>query len=151
MAPVVRIPSEADLPRGTVRDFVEVLFKLYKEAHRPTLRQISQEIERSDLHATASPETIRRMLRGTTVPRQWPMVEAVLVALCNIARTEPYESFSGYRDDSTRREELEDKWHQALDNPGLRYLQPAQTGGAADDPWATTGSRGDSFSDEPPF
>jgi hypothetical protein len=151
MAPVVRIPSEADLPRGTVRDFVEVLFNLYREAHRPTLRQISQEIERSDLHAAASPETIRRMLRGASVPRQWPIVKAVLVALCNIAKTDPDESFGGYRDDSTRREELEGKWHKALDNPDLRYRQPARTGGAADDPWATSGSGGDSFSDEPPF
>jgi len=144
------MPSEKDLPRGPVRDFVEVLFWLFNEAHRPTLREISREIERSNLRATASPETIRRMLQGRTLPR-WPILEAVFIALCNIADVEPNEYFDR-DDDSTRREILEFRWHEALDSPNGRDRQPARTGGfAADDPWGTAGSDGDNLSDEAPF
>ena len=85
MARTMRMPSEADLPPGPVRDFVEILHWLYRKAHRPTLRYISEAIERSDSQAAASPETIRRMLRGTTVPAQWKLVESVYLTLCDLA------------------------------------------------------------------
>jgi len=46
MARTMRMPSEADLPRGTRRDFVEVLFTIYWAADRPALHKISSTIAR---------------------------------------------------------------------------------------------------------
>jgi hypothetical protein len=44
----------------------------YREAGRPTLREIGDVIAgRDDLAGTASKETIRRMLQGISVPAQW--------------------------------------------------------------------------------
>jgi hypothetical protein len=122
VARTLRMPSEAELPKGTVRDFVAVLFELYREAHRPTLRKISDAIRRrDDLSGTASTETIRRMLRGDTVPAHWEAVDAVLMVFCEMAGSNPdfernYEDYS-----SSRRQDLETAWHQALDHPDRRY------------------------------
>lgn len=138
MARTLRMPSEADLPPGALRAFAVDVFGLYREAHRPSLRQVSEAIRKNEnLTGTASPETIRRMLLGLTVPTHWPTVEAVLIALCDIAGVDPNES-SDYQQYavSSRREDLERLWHQALDNPDLYYRQPEP------DPWATG---------EPPF
>lgn len=143
MARTLRMPSETDLPPGTVRDFVELLFFFYRTAHRPTLREISDRIKRSELPGTASTETIRRMLRGTTVPAHWETVEAVLVVLSDLAGRSSETRLDWEDIRATRREHLERTWHQALDKPDLYYTQPDQ------DPWASDVP--DSYSDEPPF
>ena len=105
MARTMRMPSEDDLPRGTVRDFVELLFWFYRAARRPTLREISDRIQKMDLPGTASDETIRRMMHGKTVPAHWETVDAVLEALCDLAGAGPRtESFIGGGDGSRR-------WH----------------------------------------
>ena len=141
MARTMRMPSEEDLPSGTVRDFVWLLFYFYRQAHRPTLREISDRIRNSDLPGTASTETIRRMLRGTTVPTHWDTVEAVFLALCDLARREPDTRLTFQGDDLTRRAHLERLWHRALDEPGY-YETPR-------DPWQSDGAV--DYSDEPPF
>jgi hypothetical protein len=154
MGRALRMPSEADLPLGAVRDFVEEVFGLYREAHRPSVRHVSEMIRKNDdLAGTASPETVRRMLLGLTVPTHWPTVEAVLIVLCDLARVDPDQELSGYyRDDDapSRRENLERAWHRALDHPNERdEPKPRVTTGADTDPWATDGPGG--YSDEPPF
>ena len=53
------------------------LFYLYKEADRRPLRKISGTAGRLDLRGTASTETIRRMLHGTTVPPSWDIATRV--------------------------------------------------------------------------
>jgi hypothetical protein len=68
----MRMPSEADLPRGTRRDFVEVLFTIYRAADRPALHKISSTIARLDnCPGTASTETIRRMLLPDLAHVRW--------------------------------------------------------------------------------
>jgi hypothetical protein len=99
------------------------MFDLYKEAHRPPLRLISATVARLDHSGTASPETIRRMLNGTTVPTHWPTVEAVLIAFCQLSGTDPdadyhYEASGGR---ISRRQALEYTWHRALDFPDELY------------------------------
>jgi hypothetical protein len=121
MARTMRIPSEADLPTGTVRDFVELLFNFYRSARRPTLREISDRIRKSELPGTASTETIRRMLHGTTVPAHWETVEAVLEVLCDVAGTNPDGEFYWESGEGTRRWYLERAWHRALDEPDRYY------------------------------
>ena len=135
MARTMRMPSEDDLPPGTVRDFVELLFWFYRAARRPTMREISDRIQKMDLPGTASDETIRRMMHGKTVPAHWETVNAVLEALCDLAGADPDGEFYWRDDDGSRRWHLERLWHQALDEPDKRYRRPAP------DPW----------SDEPPF
>ena len=124
MSRTLRIPDEAELPSGTVRDFVELLFYFYRTARRPTLRAISEWIRKNDLPGTASTETIRRMLRGTTVPSHWETVEAVLDALSAMSGRTPNVSLRWDGRPGTRSSHLERLWHRALDNPGLYYGEP---------------------------
>ena len=148
MGQVLRMPSEAELPRGAHRDFTEQLFSLYREAHRPGLREISRAVP-DDSPGTASTETIRRMLRGKTVPVHWQTVDAVLTALCLLAGLEPDEDIGGdFRETTTRRQLVEGAWHRALDEPG-RGTAPT---GPIDDPWDETEINGyKPRRDEPPF
>lgn len=149
MPRIVRMPTEQELPRGPKRDFVEALFSLYREARRPTLREISQVIERGDFRATASPETIRRMLRGTTIP-SWNIIESVVLALCEMARVNP-DANMGY-DEPTRRELVADRWSDALDNLDTPLVSvTAEIVRPEADPWESDQSRSYVFSDEPPF
>jgi hypothetical protein len=154
MARTLRMPDEAELPDGTIRDFVDLLFFFYKEAHRPTLREISERIRQSGHPGTASTETIRRMLRGTTVPANWETVEAVLVILSDLAGRDPNGKLTYEHTHGTRRSHLERLWHEALDYPdfhrapaGLHEaLDDDRTRAELDDPWETVG-----YPADPPF
>ena len=136
MARTMHPPSEMDLPPGPVRDFAELLFWLYRRAHRPALRDISERIRRNDdLHGTASPETIRRMLLGTTVPVKWAIVEAVYLTLCDLAEMDPFSKKVRLGEDvGSVRSFVEDAWHNVLDNPDQSFRQPASRDGAEFDP-----------------
>ena len=140
MARTMHLPSERELPPGPVRDFAELLFWLYRRAHRPALRDISERIRRNDdLHGTASPETIRRMLLGTTVPVKWAIVEAD-VTLCDLAEMDPFSKKVRLGEDvGSVRSFVEDAWHNVLDNPDQSFRQPASRDGAEFDPSGTTG------------
>ena len=148
MGQVLRMPTEAELPRGARRDFTEQLFSLYREARRPGLREISRAIP-DDSPGTASTETIRRMLRGKTVPVHWQTVNTVLTALCLLAGVDPDDDVGGdYRDQATHRQLVEAAWHRALDEPARRAV-PA---GRYEDPWDATEINGyKPARDEPPF
>jgi hypothetical protein len=129
MARTLRMPSEVELPPGCVRDFVELLFYFYRAARRPTLREISDHIRRAELRGTASTETIRKMLRGTTIPAHWETVEAVLVVLADMAGFSIDGEWEWEGVTGTPRKHLERVWHRALDEPDVVYT----------------------YSDEPPF
>jgi hypothetical protein len=153
------MPHEADLPRGTIRDFVHPLVWLYQKAHCPALREISDAIrKRSDLRGTASTETIRRMLNGTTVPRHWQIVEAVYLVLCDLADRSPHEQLRINDRRASIARHVEDAWQKALINPHLRYPKPEPEPALAPldpwaepepDPWEDDGPV--DYSDEPPF
>jgi hypothetical protein len=132
MAAVIRMPSVKDLPRGPKRDLVEDLFLYYREAGRPTLRAVSDWIsEHEELAGTASRETIRRMLAGTSVPAQWETANAVFQALCCLAGFDPDKVHPGWDESRSCRERFKDAWNLAIDAP-----EPVPA-----DPWT----------DEPPF
>lgn len=127
MARYIRIPNKTELPPGPVRDFVEFLFEFYRQAHRPPLRVISRTIsQREDLAGTASTETIRKMLRGTTVPAHWETVEALFAALCDLAGVDPHLRVTINDREASAQTHLENLWHKALDEPE----------GRSKDPWA---------------
>jgi hypothetical protein len=72
------------------------------------------------------------MLRGATVPAHWETVEAVYVALCDLAKWEP-DDFVKFRNaDASIRSQVLGCWHEALDNPDWFYPREP-------DPWATFG------------
>ncbi|MET8772038.1 hypothetical protein [Streptomyces sp. NPDC004658] len=144
MAQVLRMPTEAELPDGPRRQFVEALFSYYRDAGRPTLRAIADDIaENSEFDAfTASRETIRKMLRGMTVPLSWAVVDAVLTVLCERASIDPdMQRWSGgFTDDpTTHRQALRNLWNEALDAPPPSPAPLSGWGGRA------------SYPDEPPF
>jgi hypothetical protein len=122
-----------------VRDFAELLFGLYREAHRPALREISAAIERSDSKSAASPETIRRMLLGATVPVRWAIVEAVYLTLCELAGLDPHRQRQWGEDIGTIRSIVENAWHEVLDDPDQGYRRPASRDGAEFDPQGPPG------------
>jgi len=142
VARIMRLPSEAELPPGPVRDFVDVLFRLYRMAHRPALRTISETIRKNDhLKGTASTETIRCMLRGTRVPAHWSTVEVVYLTLCELAQFEPSNVVDFYGTRASVHVHIARAWHEALDNPSEPQEQPVTFSTVTHDPWA----------DEPPF
>ena len=96
------MPSKEELPDGPRRAFVTELRRYYRVA-RPSLREISQAIER---HAdprlnkvTASPETVRRMIIGKVLPEQ-DRLYTVFRVLCDMAEVDPdaerWDDDSGY-------------------------------------------------------
>lgn len=141
MARTIRMPSEADLPPGTRRDFVEVLFTLYRHAGRPALQRIVDTIDMLGCNGRASTETIRRMLQGQTVPANWDNVLAVAQALGDLANWDLDLGLTSQSTDSTKRELME-AWHRALDEPDVLY------GPIEANPWAGQPLFSD---DEPPF
>ncbi len=116
---IIRVPAKHELPAGPRRRFVEELHDHYRAARRPPLRVISDRIkERADdleLAGTASRETIRRMLLGTTVPANWETVNAVFLILCEIANRNPNGDHYGEAS-PTHAESLELAWNQVLDD-----------------------------------
>lgn len=164
MPRMLRMPPKEQLPDGPHRQFVEELFMHYREAGRPTLREVAKWIndhaDSRDLRGTASTETIRRVLSGAVVPRSWLTVETILEALCGLAgriTTEerwPDDDWS----DRTFKDELKQRWNAAIDQaeetlpvlpPRPAVVAPAPRS-VIDNPWATAVPRPD-FDDEPPF
>jgi hypothetical protein len=158
MGQIIRMPTESEVPQGAVRDFAQVMFYLYKKARRPSLREISLAIARNEkLAGTASPETIRRILRGTAVPQRWETVEAVTVTLCDLGNCDRDRSLRFGSERGTVWNVVESLWHRALDFPWAESVAPPEppepsttsaNSTTAGDPWA---SDGDGFPDEPPF
>src|SRR5690349_17458254 len=105
MPPPMRRPQ---LPRGPHADFVDLLFDLFRAANRPTTRAIAEQIRHRnndpdlELPGAASHETIRRTLRGQTIPTQWTTVEAILIALCDLSGVKPRSRFTHQDDHDDR-------------------------------------------------
>ncbi|GAA1959428.1 hypothetical protein [Catenulispora subtropica] len=148
MAAVLRLPSYEALPGGAHRIFILELFRLYRLAGRPPLREIEEKVlemvEETDL--TVSRETIRRTLQAKTIPR-WASVEAMLVALASIAKINPDEKAPDIdRDDElfgTYRERLNQAWNDAIDYRPEPLPPVLANPWTSSDPWQP--------SEEPPF
>ncbi|GAA3120153.1 hypothetical protein GCM10010466_08740 [Planomonospora alba] len=114
----IRMRTLEELPEGPHRRFLEALFAAYKDAGRPTLRDISRKIDDLGIDVRVSPETVRRILQGILVPGRWIYVDAVFLALCKLGGYDPDDrSWIGDGRFSARRE-LMHLWNDAIDNPG---------------------------------
>lgn len=163
---MLMLPREAQLPKGPRRDYVEELFLHYREAGRPTLRAISAWIDEknanvdTELGASASIETIRRVMTGVVIPRNWKTVQAIFLALCGIAERDPEQVrwSGGFNDDEESfRAVMKRYWNDALDDIALTGSLPAKPqppaaakSGFSGDPWENARPKS-SFDDEPPF
>jgi hypothetical protein len=140
-----------ELPRGNVRHFAGLLFDLYREARRPTLSQISRDINTGEFKITASSETVRRMLLGKTVPAQWPLIDAMIKVLSTRADVDP-EISRGYFEGEeipSRTEAIAQAWHAVLDEDSYDDGRPVEAPvtrevGFADDPWMADDPRSNS-------
>jgi hypothetical protein len=136
MPKVLRMPPVSALRRGAHRDFVEELFIYYRDAGRPTLRIVSEWIaQNQELAGTASPETVRRVLVGLVQPT-WPTAQAILHALCAMARQNVYadrwpdsNNFNGDNRTVTLENHLQSLWNQMID-------EEPPVAPPALDPWA---------------
>ena len=171
MARTIPMPSKEELLDGPRRAFVAELRRYYRVA-RPSLREISQAIERhTDPRldkVTASAETVRRMITGKVLPEQ-ERLYAVFRVLCDLAEVDPDAErwdddgrYSNYPDPESNWHYLRRLWDTALEDesdapplprptPPPPEPEPAKgnlrAAAASDDPW----NRGSSYSDEPPF
>ena len=147
MVQVLRKPQESSLSEARWQ-FVNELWFHHEAAGRPKLELIMRGIEvfneKNGTGGTASTETIRKMLKGATVPVDWSRVRATLYVLCEMAGTDPkeYAEDGGY-DPPTHEENLRRLWSRALDDP--------QRGEPAPPPKRPGSGWGAGYSDEPPF
>lgn len=163
----IRMPSVEEVPDGPHRRLLAELHHMYRQADRPVLRAIVAQADRMDLEGTASQETIRRALKGMTVPERWSTMWAIYAPLCALADIDPDDVYE-YEEDGdrydgpehiTHREELQRRWNAAMDDdlpiPPRTKVVPRNV--RQDDPWASAtpasskGGFGGGFSDEPPF
>jgi hypothetical protein len=151
----IRMLGEDELPEGPRRDLVTKLQDYYEEAGLPPVQEISarcQELAEKNerLRGTASRETVRRMLSGssvlTSVPH-WENVELVYRALCDFAGKDPDASYvwdQGYDSGDIKfLDELRDAWSKARKAPAVEPQKQTLDGwGVPRGPWRNG---------EPPF
>lgn len=66
---------------------------MYGQAGRPVLRAITAQAGRMDLTGTASQETVRRVLKGSSIPERWDTMYAVYAPLCQLAGVNPDDDY----------------------------------------------------------
>jgi hypothetical protein len=159
-----RMPSEEELPDGPRRKFVAELRRYYRAAGYPSLREVSQAVERHQdprlVKVTASAETVRRMITGKVLPVDLDRVYAVYHVLCEMSDgIDPGGmGWDDYGNQVSNWECLRELWGTAMedddDAPPLPRPAPppapepaARPRSAREDPWASESG----YSDEPPF
>lgn len=124
---MLRMPGKDVLPPGPKRDLVAELYVHYRLAARPPLPKIAALTGTESNPHKVSRETIRRLLTGTTTS-QWAVVDALLIALCQLQDRdpdgrrwpEPEDSRWDENDPTTCREHLRRLWNDDID--GCRWL-----------------------------
>jgi hypothetical protein len=154
-----RLVKPTDLPPSR-QPLVDMLWKFYIAADRPSTRKTAERIagwDEDQRRGTANHETIRRTLRGESVGA-WLTVEAIFLALCDLADVDP-EDVEGDENDrwnppTAHREQFRRCWNEAVDEspmpdiPRTRAQRAAQEAAeqAAREARASAWSSG-----EPPF
>jgi tetratricopeptide (TPR) repeat protein len=129
----VHIPGPDRLPAGPLRDLVEALHELYRDAGMPGVRVISNDIkDRQDLRDTVSYQAFSDMLHGTGLPR-WDKVEAVVRVLAarSVSRRDPDAEVRRFHTLWLRVSDLPPPEPAAPDAPGDPVPRPT---GAVDPP-----------------
>lgn len=162
MVRAIAMPPKEQVPEGPHRNFLIILFQMYRQAGRPPLKQIVATAERMDLGGTASMETIRRTLHGKIIPERWETAYAVYAPLCRLADVDPQAEYYMRVDEdwnyeppkSTHQEQYRRAWSAAFDTEELPPpLLDSPVPAPEPPPSRGFGGRfgGSDFSDEPPF
>lgn len=82
--PGIRLPDEATVPRGPLRDLTLIVHEVYRAAGQPSTREIARRIEDNPaLTGTASHESVRAVLNGRIT--RWDVLQAVGHQLAQMA------------------------------------------------------------------
>jgi hypothetical protein len=118
----IRMPSEDVVPPGAHRELLKELFHKYGLAGRPCLRRIVDETRAIDLAGTASQETIRLVMNGDRLPRQWGTMYAVYAPLCLLAHVDPEAPYNFQLVDETAEKHPELETWRATHKELVQYL-----------------------------
>jgi hypothetical protein len=158
-----RLTKPAGVPPER-KNLVDLLWRFYVAAQRPTMRRIAETIEAwEDRRGSANHETVRRTLRGEAVGAWWT-VEVIFLALCEIADVDPHD----FEDDDydgrfgsppvSHLEQCHRYWNEAVDGapmpaiPRTRRERDEQEAAAkAEVENRAAAWRSSNFDDEPPF
>lgn len=157
-----RLTKPASMPPER-KKLVDLLWRFYVAARRPTTRRIAETIEGwEDRRGSANHETVRRTLRGEAVGAWWT-VEVIFLALCEIADVDPHdiedEGYDGYGSPPVSHlEECRRYWNEAVDGapmpdiPRTRKERDEQVAAAKAQAENRTGAwHSSNFDDEAPF
>jgi hypothetical protein len=114
------MPSLDELPDGSRRNFVEFMFKLLLDAHRPSFEELSKGIANGDYPVTASRETIRKIYAGIGIPVEWQTVKAVVLILCALSGQDPNSCQLFHGRKNTLMGHADYLWTMALQEPPAR-------------------------------
>lgn len=156
MPRIIRMPHPDVVPEHTKRrEFVGEMFRLYRAAGSPPLREIEEWIRAHDeLKGTASTETIRRILSRGHVPPRWHTVEAIALAFYAASDMEPGEERypDNINESFTNMDATRLAWAEAIEEDPDVPRPHAQQQASFDDPWLTARpTTASTFDDEPPF
>jgi hypothetical protein len=145
------------------KNLVDLLWRFYVAAQRPTTRRIAETIEAwEDRRGSANHETVRRTLRGEAVGAWWT-VEVIFLALCEIADVDPHDiEVDEYYDrfnppPVSHLEQCRRYWNEAVDGapmpdiPRTRKERDEQEAAAKAEAERLVATRSSSFDDEPLF
>jgi hypothetical protein len=157
-----RLTRPASVPEER-KNLVDLLWRFYVAAQRPTTRRIAETIEeREDRRGSANHETVRRTLRGETVGAWWT-VEVIFLALCEIADVDPHDiEYDEYYDrfnppPFSHHEQCRRYWNEAVDGapmpaiPRTRKERDEQVAAARTEAEFKAAARSSNFDDELPF
>lgn len=158
-----RLTKPASVPEER-KNLVDLLWRFYVAAQRPTTRRIAETIEaREDRRGSANHETVRRTLRGEAVGAWWT-VEVIFLALCEIADVDPHdiEYDEEYYDrfnppPVSHHEQCRRYWNEAVDGapmpdiPRTRKERDEQEAAAKAEAQLKAATRSWNSDDEPPF
>ncbi|WP_418153393.1 hypothetical protein [Actinoalloteichus caeruleus] len=162
-----RLTKPTNVPASR-QPLVDLLWRFYVAARRPTTRRIAEVIEAWDddrRTGTANHETVRRTLRGEQIGA-WQTVEVIFLALCQLADVDPNDADDPDENDrwspppGTHIELLHQYWNQAVDDspmpdvPKTRKERAEQAALEQARPaalWDSAPSGASSYPDEAPF
>ncbi|MEU2106415.1 hypothetical protein [Nocardia sp. NPDC019255] len=96
---------------------IDMLWRFHVAANEPATREIARviaELPDDQRNGTANHETVRRTLGAVKLP-QWPTVEVIFLALCQIANVDPDDTDVGDDDFNN------DRWEPRAHREQLRW------------------------------
>lgn len=115
-----RLTKPTNVPEAR-QPLVDMLWRFFVAAGRPSMRRIAEAIEELDddqRNGTANHETIRRTLQGQSVGA-WLTAEVIFLALCELADVDPTDEEGDDGDrwnpPTAHIEEFRRRWNAAVD------------------------------------